>query len=159
MRARHGLLALAVIGLCLALTPRSSAAQEKKRKPQRDLVTRDEIMESAQRDDDLFNALRSLRPRFLERPTGIRTLGNSPQPPTLVVLDGKPMGDLETLRSVIASTVDEVRYMEPSRAGTEFGNIGSGGAVVVKLYKAPKVTKALPADTSHDTSHPDTPQP
>lgn len=159
MRARFRLLALAAVGLCLALAPSSSDAQDapKKRKPQRDLVTREEILDSPQRDDNLFNALRSLRPRFLERPTGIRTLGNSVQPPTAVVIDGKPMGDLETLRSVVASSVDEVRYMEPSKAGTEFGNIASGGAVVVKLYKAPKVTKDAKAGAPADTTSPPAP--
>jgi hypothetical protein len=151
MRARAVLAALLAVGLCLAMSPAVSAAQDKKRKSQRDLVTRDEIMESAQREHDLYSALRSLRPRFLQPPTGIRSLGNSMQAATAVILDGKPMGDLETLRTITASTVEEVRYLEPSKAGTEYGNVANGGAVVVKLYKAPKVTKE-PADSAKPTT-------
>lgn len=144
MNARLSRFSLLVIGTLLAAAP--AHAQKK----QRDLVKRDEIMASAQREEDLFTALRSLRPRFLERPTGIRTIGNSMTLPTIVVMDGKRMGDLETLRSIIASTVDEVRYMEPSKATTEFGSAAGGGAVVVKLWKGPvepqKVTKdSVPA--------------
>jgi hypothetical protein len=118
----------------VALTPSTSHAQKK----QRDLVKRDEILASGQAEQDLYMALRALRPRFLEPPPGVRSLGNSMQIPTAVVVDGKRMGGVETLQSIVASTVEEVRYLEPSKAGTEYGQSASGGAVVVKLYRAPK---------------------
>lgn len=136
---------VALVGLAAAivLAPTQGQAQEKKKKPQRDLVTRDEILDSGQSESDLFTVLRNVRPRFLEPPTGIRTLGNAVQTPTAVIIDGKPMGGIETLQAIVASTVDEVRYLEPSRAGTEYGPVAGGGAVVVKVYKPkgkPKVT-------------------
>lgn len=146
MRARAGLAALLAVMCCLAVSPSTSHAQKKK-KPQRDLVTRDEIMESAQREDDLYAALRSLRPRFLEPPTGVRSMVNGGPAPTMVIIDGKPMGNLETLRSITASTVEEARYVEPGKAGMEYGQSASGGAVVVKLYHGQKVTKT-PADSA-----------
>jgi hypothetical protein len=151
MTARPGPAVLFALGIPLAVAPAAAEAQNKPKR-QRDLVTREEIMESAQREDDLLTALRSLRPRFLAPPTGIRTLGNSVQAPTIVVIDGKPMGNLETLQTIVASTVDEVRYLEPSKAGTEYGQQASGGAVVVKLWRAPKVTKPV-ADTAKPPSH------
>jgi hypothetical protein len=41
-----------------------------------------------------------------------------------------------------------VRYLEPSRAGTEYGQMASGGAVVVKLLKGPVDSKsAAPKDS------------
>jgi hypothetical protein len=125
----------------LALSPVPSLAQ--KIKKERDRVTREEILAAGQGDQDLFTALRMLRPRFVEPPPGVRTLGNSMEIPTAVVIDGKRMGGLETLQSVVASTVEEVRYLEPSRAGTEFGKSASGGAVVIKLYREPPKTKAV----------------
>ena len=119
--------------LAIAALPSLAHAQKK----ERDRVKRDEILAAGQGEQDLFLALRALRPRFLEPPPGVRTLGNSMQIPTAVVVDGKRMGGLETLQSIVASTVDEVRYLEPSQAGTEYGQMGSGGAVVVKLHKGP----------------------
>ena len=130
-----GRLLLAVLGVLL---PAVAHAQKK----ERDRVKRDEILASGQQEQDLFLALRALRPRFLEPPPGVRTLGNSMQLPTAVVVDGKRMGGLETLHAIVASTVDEVRYLEPSRAGTEYGQMASGGAVVVKLFKGPVNAKA-----------------
>jgi len=137
-KLRAGFVALMLFGGAMAVAPRQAAAQKK---PQRDLVTREELLASAQSEQDLYSALRSLRPRFLEPPKGIRSIaGNSVQYPTAVVVDNKPMGGLETLQSIVASTVDEVRYLEPSKAGTEYGDRANGGAVVVKLFK-PKATK------------------
>ena len=142
----RSVLAMALLfGGVAALAPSQLHAQKRR---QRDLVTRDEIVETGQTQQDLFAALRSLRPRFLEPPPGVRTLGNSMQIPTAVVVDGKRMGGLETLHAIVASTVDEVRYLEPSRAGTEYGQMASGGAVVVKLFKGPVNAKdASPKDS------------
>jgi len=136
-----GRLLIAVLGVLL---PAVSHAQKK----ERDRVKREEILASGQQEQDLFLALRALRPRFLEPPPGVRTLGNSMQIPTAVVVDGKRMGGLETLHAIVASTVEEVRYLEPSRAGTEYGQMASGGAVVVKLFKGPVNAKdASPKDS------------
>jgi hypothetical protein len=136
-----GRLLIVVLGV---LMPAVSHAQKK----ERDRVKREEILAAGQGDQDLFLALRALRPRFLEPPPGVRTLGNSMTIPTAVVVDGKRMGGLETLQSITASMVDEVRYLEPSRAGTEYGQMASGGAVVVKLFKGPVNPKsAAPKDS------------
>jgi hypothetical protein len=136
-----GRLLIALLGVLL---PAVSHAQKK----ERDRVKREEILASGQQEQDLFLALRALRPRFLEPPPGVRTLGNSMQIPTAVVVDGKRMGGLETLHAIVASTVEEVRYLEPSRAGTEYGQMASGGAVVVKLLKGPVDSKsAAPKDS------------
>src|SRR5437868_5303864 len=132
--SRKVAIVLLLVTGCLAAAPGRSLAQAKIKK-ERDLVKREEILAAGQGDLDLFVALRALRPRFLEPPPGVRTLGNSMQIPTAVVVDGKRMGGLETLQSIVASTVDEVRYLEPSKAGTEYGQSASGGAVVVKLWK------------------------
>jgi hypothetical protein len=124
---------LLLVACCVALVPSTSHAQKR----ERDRVTRDEILSSGQGEQDLYTALRSLRPRFVEPPRGIRTLGNAMPVPIIVVVDGKRLGGLETLQSIVANTVDEVRYLEPSRSANEFGEMGANGAVVVKLWREP----------------------
>lgn len=149
-RTRVRLLAL-LLAVLAAVAPGQLHAQKK---PQRDLVTRDELLASAHKEGDLYTALRSLRPRFLEPPTGIRSItGNSIQKPTTVIIDGKPMGGIETLQTIGASMVEEVRYMEPSKAGTEFGEVANGGAVVVKMFRSKPKPKVTVVDSAAKTPH------
>jgi hypothetical protein len=126
---RGGLL---IAGAILAANPSVAIAQKKNR----DLITREEILNSAQRDQDLWQAVRGLRPHFLAPPRGVRTMGNAPAAATVVVVDGKRDSGLDGLKMIMAADVDEVRYLDPSRSQSEFGTFASGGAVVVKLRKA-----------------------
>ena len=52
----------------------------------------------------------------------------------LVYVDGvkQPIG-AEALRSIRASSVDEVRYLEPTVAANELGPLAAGGALLLKL--------------------------
>jgi hypothetical protein len=149
---RTTLLALPLAGL-LALAPESAAAQDQpkqdqpKFKKERDRVTREEILASAQKDADLYTAVRALRPRFLEPPPGLRSLSNG-APPTLVVIDGNRQPGLDVMRSVMANAVAEVRYMEPSRAQNEYGMSGGSGAVVIKMFKADKNAQKVTKDST-----------
>ncbi len=134
----------AAVGL-LAFLPRESAAQKR----QRDRITREEIMESAQKDADLFLLIRSTRPKFLEPPPGVRTLGGSMGlAPVQVYVDGKRDSGLDALKTILASTVQEIRYLDPTRSEGEFGPSANGGAIVIKLYKGPKPPTAPPPDTT-----------
>jgi len=144
IRSAPTLFAALVVGAGLALAPASLHAQKKR---QRDVVTHDELVETGQVQQDLYAALRNLRPRFLERPPGVRSITGGDVKATAVFLDRKPMGGIETLQSIMASTVDEVRYYEPSRAATEFGPIAEGGAVSIKLLKGDAAAKQ-PADSA-----------
>ncbi|HEX9892637.1 MAG TPA: hypothetical protein VGA78_01885 [Gemmatimonadales bacterium] len=107
-------------------------------KRQRDLITREELVSSAQKSEDLYQAIRSLRPHFLLPPRGIRTLGAAPPEPTVLYVDGTKQGGLDGLKSILTMHVEEVRYLEPSRAQHEYGFTHSGGAVIVKLAKFTK---------------------
>lgn len=110
-------------------------------KRDRDRITREEILGSAQRDLDLFTVVRALRPHFLARPRGNRTLGGSALQPTALIVDGNRAGELTAMRMITARTVQEVRYLEPSRAEDQYGLTANGGAVVVTLLKG------VPPDT------------
>lgn len=126
--------ALVVVILSAGLTvmaPTDVLAQQKSR----DLITREEIERSAQRDQDIFSVIRGLRPHFLAPARGIRTLGGGVRPPTALYVDGV-REDANVLRTIMASSVSEVRYLDPSRSEGEYGPTAAGGAVVVKRSKA-----------------------
>jgi hypothetical protein len=128
---------LAAVGLLAALAAPASAQQKK----QRDLITREELLSTGQENRDLFEAIRNLRPHFLQAPRGVRSLGNAAPPPKLLVIGTARQPGLDGLRSIPASTVQEVRYFEPSKAEGEYGPAGGSGAIVIKLYDPTKVKK------------------
>jgi hypothetical protein len=121
------LLSLALVGMA----PSALHAQEKK---SRDLITREEIENSAQKDQDIFAVIRALRPHFLAPARGIRTLGNSSTRMSLYV-DGARESDFMALKNIMAVSVEEVRYLDPAQSEAEFGSVANGGAVIVKRIK------------------------
>lgn len=140
-RTRLALTAMAVAGTWLAVTPGEAGAQKK----QRDLITREEIVNSPQKDQDILQAIRSLRPHFLAPPRGIRSLGSSMPAPTVLYVNGNKSGELTGLKYIMAADVMEVRYLEPGKAQDEFGMDHSGGAVLVKLMEGSKPVSKPPA--------------
>jgi len=133
IRSAVGLIAIATAWLVLA--PADAIAQKR----QRDRISREEILKSPHRNLDLYQVIRALRPHFLERPAEVRTLGGSrPLAPLAVYVDGvRDMGP-ETLRTIAAPQVEDVRYLDPTRSENEFGSRANGGAVLVKLYRRPQ---------------------
>jgi len=141
LRARFAALVLA--GGAMLLSPSRSAAQKR----QRDLLTRAEIQASAKRDDDLYSALRVLRPHFLETAPGQVSFGRSPIMYPVAYIDGRPEPSVDGLHTIKASEVEEVRYLDPAHAAIDYGPSASGGAVVVKMHKAGAADR-MPPDTS-----------
>jgi hypothetical protein len=128
--------AFTLAGGLLALAPAESLSQKR----QRDRITREEILKSAHSELDLFQVIRSLRPQFLAPPPGVRTLGGANAPaPVAVYVDGRRETGVDALRTMMAFQVEEVRYLDATRAENEFGPTVSGGAVLVKMYKAPRI--------------------
>jgi hypothetical protein len=128
--------ALLFAGAVLAATPAQAFAQKK----QRDVITREEIEKSSQKDLDLFTAIKAIRPSFLEPPRGSRSLGGGAMNPLLVVIDGRRDGP-ETLAQIRAADVKEVRYLDPTRSQNEYGITANSGAIVVKLLASEKKEK------------------
>ncbi|MEP6733374.1 MAG: hypothetical protein ABJE10_22210 [bacterium] len=95
---------------------------------QRDVITRDELME-AHGTVDLFQAIRGLRPQFLQPPPGARTRVVA----TSFYVDGIRQGGIESLKVIAVPQVERVEYLDPSRAESQFGRLASGGAVMVTL--------------------------
>jgi len=134
MTVRSGLLAACLAAGWLLLAPAEALAQKKRR----DVITREEILQSSHKELDLHRAVRSLRPHFLAPPRGQRTLGAAPPAPVALYIDNARSGDLNSLKDVAALAVQEVRYLEPSKAQERFGMTHSGGAILVTLFKGPK---------------------
>jgi hypothetical protein len=73
---------------------------------------------------DLFGAVNRLRPTWL-RPQSRGTL-------PVVIVDGTPQpGGVDALRSMRASDVSELQYMNASDATTRYGTGYTAGAIVV----------------------------
>jgi hypothetical protein len=132
MKSRSAVAIAVVAAASLVLMPVDVAAQKR----QRDRITRDEILSSPQRDLDLYQVIRALRPHFLRRPSEVRTLGGArPPQPLAIYVDGVREMGAEALRTITASRVEEVRYLDPTTSESEFGPRANGGALILKLYK------------------------
>ena len=116
------------------LSPAEAAGQKR----QRDVISAEEINASAFSSGDLHQAIRSLRPHFLEPARGVRTLGNGVIEPLAVYLNGTRQTGVEALRTIPAAAVQEVRYLDPTRSWNEFGPRANGGALLIKLRAQPK---------------------
>lgn len=127
----------------LAIAAPGSELQAQKRGP-RDLLKRDEIMASAQKDMDLLKAIAALRPNMLEPPRGNRSLGGSDMAPLAIFVDRIRQSGRDALLLIPANTVAEVRYLEPAASQNEFGMSANGGALVIKRYRADKDSTTKP---------------
>ena len=125
-----------LIGLLFAASAcgPSQASEAPSPKTQRDVLTREEILNSPQDVLTVYAAIQALRPHFLAAPMGVRPTGAKKT--IAVYVNGTIQPGVEALQGITAGNVEEVRYLEPMKAQTEFGPVASGGAVVVRLRKA-----------------------
>lgn len=98
----------------------------------RNRLTYDEILNSNARQGDLYDAIRSLRPWFFAAPSAT-SRGSMVSMPLAVHFGKLRQGGVETLRSISALSVEEVRYLDPTASLNEFGPRESGGAIIVVL--------------------------
>ncbi len=141
MRSRTLLLAVVALAGAVTLVPVAGAQELKKDK---DKITRAEIEATPQRDQDIYQVIRSLRPHFLRQARGVRSFGNAGVPLPALYVDGVKESDLNQLKAIPAAAVDEVRYLEPARAEMDYGADAQGGAVVVKRLKVGASTPGTP---------------
>jgi hypothetical protein len=142
---RPVLMTLLAAAVWTAAMPSEGLAQKR----QRDRISRDEILNSPHRDLDLYQVIRSLRPHFLERPPGVRTLGGAYGPgPLVVYVDGVQTG-LDALRMMTPGRVEDIRYLDPVQSENEYGPRANGGALVIRLQKPPK-----PVQLQRDSAQP-----
>jgi hypothetical protein len=109
---------------------------------QRDLLTREEILSSPAQDGDLLQAIHSLRPNFLAVPRGVYSRTSPTSVPIVVYVDGIRQSDVGSLKSISASKVAQVKYLEPTAALNEFGSVAGGGAILITLLDRSKEPEA-----------------
>ena len=105
----------------------------------RDVLTRDEILDSNARQGNLYEAIRSLRPRFIMTDPSVHSTGSMASMPVAVYFGRLRQAGLETLRTIAADNVDQVRYLDPTASQNEFGPMASGGALIVVLRDPSKL--------------------
>ena len=138
MTRTRSIFVVLLASLLAAFVPDSAHAQKR----QRDRITRDEIEGSAHKHLDAFQMIRNMRPHFLEPPKGVRSFGgsNAPFTPIALYVDGRRDSGIDALRTMDPLTIEEIRYLDPTRAENEFGPNAANGAVVVKLRKVKSQT-------------------
>ena len=130
-----------------ALTGCASATSAPRRvsSPERNLLTREEILSSNARQGDLFQAIQSLRPQFFMTAPSVHSTGSTASSPLAVYIGKLRQAGIESLRSIAATSVVAVRYLDPTASQNEFGPIASGGALVITLVDPSKLP---PPDTA-----------
>lgn len=141
---RLSLTGLVIAAAAVAFQPAEAEAQRR----DRDLITRDELVNSSQKNTDLYSAVRSLRSHMLQGPRGPRqlnvapptvgsagpgTLRNTEAAKAVLYINGARSGDIDMMRNIQTMHVEEVRYLNPNAAGMQFGPGHEGGAILVKL--------------------------
>lgn len=131
MKRRTVLLALATASIGAAGLAASCASSRGGQPPtgrSRNAIDAEELM--AMPHSTLYEALRALRPRWLQARSSA-TL-RDPEPQTArVYLDGQPFGGVNDLRMLLPDDVGEVRFLSASDATTRFGTNHFAGAIVV----------------------------
>lgn len=95
-------------------------------------INRTELLEAANSTQNLYQAIRRLRPFWLRpRTTGISGERYFP----VVYLSGARYGPVGTLREMRPGNVERVRYMDPSEATNRYGTGHTGGAILVTLLR------------------------
>ena len=84
--------------------------------------------------DNLYDAVRQLRPGWFTRPNRQR----SGEDNIIVYLDDRQMGSVEALRRFPTRAVAAVRYLSPTEAQVRYGQINRGRpAIQVEMQRAP----------------------
>jgi hypothetical protein len=149
---------LPLLAATVILLPAAALGQDKPKRD-RDVISRQELVEADAKFPDLSHAISRLRPHFLAPSRGVRTMGiDAPActessrtgrqcamseggytPPKVVVyVDGTKSGDPDVLQGFRTIDVEEVRYLNPNKAASEYGLGHEGGAILVKRYVSTK---------------------
>lgn len=92
------------------------------------MITAEELMEVPH--STVFEAVRALRPRWLQARAGATFSSREPQT-ARVYIDGQLRGGLDEMWNLLPSEVSEVQFMSASDATTRFGTNHIGGAIVI----------------------------
>lgn len=133
-RSRRALLLLVMTWGTLAAAACSTTGSQSRPARDRSLITREEL--EAYDERSAYVAVERLRPGWLlaDRTANLRGAGSvTPQ----VIVDGMHRGGLETLRTLMAREIEELRFLSSSDASTRYGTGYPAGAIVIKTRGRP----------------------
>jgi hypothetical protein len=120
----------------LACAPAGSTSNSGIPTPRRTMtmLASEEILAANLDHGTVYDAISRLRPNWFARGT------TSYDPPTtelaIVFVDGRRLGELETLRSVDANQIEGARYYSAAEAGPKFGLQGGlSGVIEITMKK------------------------
>ena len=122
---------LYLLALAGAIGCASGAAGTPRAPTDRNVINQAELESVA--STNLYELVEKVRPNFL-RSRGQSSLNSSA---TLeypaVYVDGRPYGDIASLRSLVTSQVSQVRYYDAPSAAARFGAINAPGVIDVTI--------------------------
>ncbi|MFN2324355.1 MAG: hypothetical protein ABR551_00555 [Gemmatimonadales bacterium] len=131
----QGLTALVAAMLLVTLAPGEAEGQRK----ERDRITREELEQFHENRSDLFRAIRSLRPHFVQGSRGSRSIGGGAMVATRPILyvNGTRMADVAMLTDIMTRDVVEVRFIPPTEAAMTYNAEHGAGVIQVTLINKP----------------------
>jgi hypothetical protein len=97
----------------------------------RNIITESEIAQVP--SANLYDLIEKLRPNMLRSRGPASLSGSSASEFADVYVEGRRYGDISSLRSIVSSQVQRVRYYGASDAAAKFGMINSSGVIEVTL--------------------------
>lgn len=100
----------------------------------RDVITKEEMTRANVGSQSVIEVVTTLRPAFLNVRGlhNVAAAGGDPEAGKVhASIDGNKLISLDELRSVVASTVREIRYLNPSAAMQRFGGDAREGPVIL----------------------------
>lgn len=98
---------------------------------QDDVISRTEL--STASTLTTYEAVQRLRPMFLRDRGPVSLVNTSAHAQPVVFVDMTMYGDLETLKSLPASRVEQVRFYPGAQATTKFGSVYGGGVIQLTM--------------------------
>ena len=136
MRCSHVVVLLTHVAILLgcAANPGVDAGQAAGR--QANLITTEEIQQAAS-TRNAFDLIRALRPNWLQA-RGVQSVQRKrtrTAVEVMVYVDGTRTGGPEMLRQILASNVQEARYLGGPEATSRYGTNHSAGAILITLRR------------------------
>ena len=136
MSIKHFSLIAAVIILGCAPPVGTSEMGQGSAPRKANILTADEIAAAEADQATALDALRRLRPMWLQ-PRGPNSFYSAGTDMPALFIDGQQFNDLSPLRTIQAYQVADIRFYRPEEAGGVFGiRAGSAGAIEVRLKVA-----------------------
>ncbi len=119
---------LYLFGLAAVVACASGGASTNAQRTDRNVITETEL--GTMPTSNLYEAIERLRPNFL-RSRGQMSIQAAGSEYAVVYMDGRPYGDIASLRQITSTQVETVRYYDAPSAQQKFGMISGSGVIEV----------------------------